>query len=118
MKVILKDLHSPDIFDLESYAPDSPDEFGFLLQAMFGPEDEEGEESFDMMICTPKWLENSMKGAVYSGRHHLIVRSLDITAIRQFLINYARECAAPSWEEAANKLARLGKWEFEDYQPN
>lgn len=115
MKVLLKDLHSPDVFDLENYAPDCQDNFGFLLQAMFGPEGEDGEESFDIIICTPKWLESSIVDPVYSGRHHLIVCSFNLEAIRKYLIDYANECEAPTWEEAASRLARIGKWEFEDY---
>ena len=115
VRPILKRLHSPDVLDLDTYSPQQVDDFGFLLQAMFGPVGEDGEESFDIVVCTPKWLEGTMNKAVFSGRHHLFVRSFDIESIRAFLIDYARECAGSSWNEVAEKLARIGKWEFEDY---
>lgn len=44
MNAKLKRLHSPDIYNLENYHPESPDSFCFLLQAMIGPADEDGEE--------------------------------------------------------------------------
>ena len=82
---------------------------------MFGPEGQEGEESFDMIVCTPKWFEMNMETAARSGRHHLFVRSFDLEGIRAFLEDYARECVGSTWDEVARKLGRLGKWEFEDY---
>jgi Immunity protein 8 len=115
IRPILKRLHSPDIFDLEAYSPDQADDFSFLLQAMFGPEGQDGEESFDMIVCTPKWLQRTMNEPVLSGRHHLIVRSFDIEGISRYLTNYAQECVGSDWREGAEKLARIGKWEFEDY---
>lgn len=116
MKAKLKRVHSPEIDDLQNYQPRNPESFGFLLQAMIGPEDTDGEESFDIEVCTPKWIEDTYNlSDVVIGRHHLIVREYDydriIGAIRHFLL----DCSGQSWNEVANKVARLGKWEFEDY---
>jgi hypothetical protein len=115
---VLKRLHSPDALDLESFSPADPTCFSFLLQAMFGPEDSEGEESFDIVVCTPRWLASEVerKGLV-DGRHHLVVSQFDLAQIRSFLAGYAKNCAGNTWQEAAIKLSRLGKWEFEDYRP-
>lgn len=60
MQAVLKGLHSIDIADLENYAPHEEDNFGFVLRAMIGPMNREGEESFDITVCTPKWLMESM----------------------------------------------------------
>jgi hypothetical protein len=43
VRATLKQLHSPDVFDLEAYSPDDKTCFGFLLQAIFGPENADGE---------------------------------------------------------------------------
>ena len=60
MNAELKRLHSPDIFNLESYRPEDPQKFGFLLQIMVGPEGVEGEESFDVEVSTPMRLEENV----------------------------------------------------------
>ena len=114
----LKYLHSPDILDLpDDYLPPDPACFGFLLQAMFGPADGPGEESFDMMVCTPSWFAQKLRtaGGILSGRHYLFVEKYDIPRITEFIIKCAERCSGKTWTEVAEKLGRLGKWEFEDY---
>jgi hypothetical protein len=118
VKPALKRLHSPDVFDLESFSPVDPACFSFLLQAMFGPEDGDGEESFDVLVCTPAWLSGEVEREGFvAGRHHLIVREFNLEQIRSFLVGYAGTCVGRTWREVAEKLSRLGKWEFEDYKP-
>jgi hypothetical protein len=115
---VLKRLHSPDVLHLESFRPADPTCFCLLLQAMFGPDGSDGEESFDVVVCTPRWLESEVeRSGMIDGRHHLVVSRFDLTEIRSFLISYARSCEGESWDAAALKLSRLGKWEFEDYRP-
>lgn len=116
MDAELKRLHSPDIYDLENYQPDDSEEFGFLLQAMVGPKGKDGEESFDINVCTPKWLkENNGRSSIIIGRHYLIVGEYNYKSISEFIQGYLRTCSGDSWSEVAEKVSRLGKWEFEDY---
>jgi hypothetical protein len=118
IRAVLRRLHSPDILDLETFHPEDEERFGFLLQAMFGPDGKEGEESFDMIVCTPKWLEQKLTDrVVVSGHDHLIVKGYDIAAIRSFLLRYAEKCSGETWQDVAKLLSRLGSWEFEDYVP-
>jgi hypothetical protein len=112
---VLKNIHSPDIGDLNNPHVDETGPFCILLQAMFGIESSEGEESFDILVCNPKWIDQHSKVGPFDGRHHLIVSKFDIKEIQAYLINIARHCSAQTWEEAAQKLGRTGKWEFEDY---
>ncbi|HID70146.1 MAG TPA: hypothetical protein EYP35_06735 [Desulfobacterales bacterium] len=116
MDAKLKRLHSPDIHDLMNYKPEDPEKFCFLLQAMVGPEGEDGEESFDIEICTPKWLEDSYdEDDIIIGRHYIIVQKFNYKKLVHTINRFLQNCSGVSWNEVANKVARLGKWEFEDY---
>jgi hypothetical protein len=118
IRPILKGLHSPDAPDLESFAPQDSQSWCILLQALFGPEHGDGEESFDVLVCTPQWLSQKIVGdSIINGRHHLIVSKFDLSRLRNFLQAYADTCTDKSWHDAALKLSRLGHWEFEDYRP-
>jgi hypothetical protein len=110
-------LHSPDIADLEAWAPPDPNSFGFLLQVIAGPDSGEGEESFDVELCTPAWLERRYgTEAVVLGAYHLIVFKYNYPKIRDFIETFVRNCSGASWREVAEKIGRLGRWEFEDYR--
>ena len=117
MRAALRRLHSPDVFDLVNYQPDPADDFGFLLQALVGPEGGVGEESFDFVVCTPKWLERRRKKSdVIFGRHHLIMFEYDYDRLLRTIEHLCDSAEGNSWDEIATKLARFGKWEFEDYK--
>ena len=112
----VKRLHSPDVYDLATYVPDDPENFGFLLQVMVGSAGADGEDSFDVIVCTPHWLSDRLLPTkIMLGRHHLLVKQYDYTRLLQFLISFASGCRGATWEEVALRLGRLGKWEFEDY---
>jgi hypothetical protein len=74
MRAQVKRFFSPDIDDLNNFHPEDPESFGFLLQVMVGPENQPGEESFDVLVCTPKWLlQERGVDAVIFGYDKLIV---------------------------------------------
>lgn len=117
-RAVLRRLHSPDAPDFAAFSPADPTCFCILIQAMFGPADGEGEESFDVLVCTPTWLNREIeKKGIVDGRHHLIVLNFDLEQIRSYLVEYAATCAGENWQDVAIKLSRIGKWEFEDYAP-
>jgi Immunity protein 8 len=118
MHAELKRLHSPDVRDLRKYQPKDAACFGILVQAMFGPSGTEGEESFDVVVCTPDWLKEELSREVLVvGRHHIVVARYDYEMIEAFLKTHAQSCQGATWRDVAERLARLGKWEFEDYRP-
>lgn len=117
MKAELKRIHSPDIFNLENFHPDEEDVFGILLQLMVSPENSDGEESFDVLLCTPQWLmQCAQKSDVIFGRHYLIVFEYNYQRIYNQLKDYVESIEGDTWEEIALRIGRIGKWEFEDYQ--
>jgi len=84
---------------------------------MVGSAGADGEDSFDVIVCTPRWLSDRLLPTkIMLGRHHLLVKQYDYTRLLQFLISFASGCRGATWEEVALRLGRLGKWEFEDYR--
>jgi len=117
MRAEIKAILTPDVEDLSTYQPDDPEIFGFLLQLLIGPKNAEGEESFQMMVCTPKWmLENFPKDRILLGSHHLIVFEYNYQALMKYLYRYVGTLDADTWQELAQKVTQLGAWEFENYQ--
>src|SRR4051812_21882126 len=115
MRAVLRRLHSPDVADLPAFAPESA-EFGFLLQLMIGPEDGDGEESFDLVVCTPGWLAQRLVDRPLLGRGYLFVQEYRFQALESYLRRLVEQVEGTSWGEVAGKLSRFALWEFEDYQ--
>lgn len=113
MKPCLRGIHSPDVADLQTFVP-SRSAFAILVQLMVGPCEGPGEESFDVLVCSPEWLRQ--QGTPVVGRHHLIVRTYGYTDLVAFVEHYLDDCEGADWRDVACKVGRLGRWEFEDYQ--
>ncbi|WP_409999137.1 immunity 8 family protein [Bradyrhizobium sp. SZCCHNPS1003] len=110
----LRRLTSTDV-DLVNFQPSG--DFGVYVLALVGPAGSVGEESFGLTICTTGWFEKCMNAPIVSGRHHLFVKRFDYDAIISYLEKYCTSCSGNSWREVADKVARIGYWEFEDYRP-
>lgn len=82
---------------------------------MIGPEGSEGEESFDLLVCTPKFLESEQKMPMF-GRHVLIVGHYDFSQISKVIEDYCNTLDESDWSGLASKLSRIAHWEFEDYR--
>jgi hypothetical protein len=118
MRATLKRLHSPDVWDLEHFQPPARNNFGFLLQLMVGPSDTAGEDSLDVVVCTPDWLKHRYQLTdIIDARHHLIVFEYDYPRLTSFLKEYCAKCSGDTWEDIALKLGRLARWEYEDFKP-
>jgi Immunity protein 8 len=87
------------------------------VQAMVGPLGLKGEESFDILVCTPDWFAANMKDEIVFGRHYLFVKNYNYQALDEFLQKYCASCEGVSWKDVAEKIGRIGMWEFEDYVP-
>ena len=117
MRAAVRGFHSPDA-DLDSFVPQDPEDIGLLVQMVVGPAGKPGEESFDVVVCTPRWLDRCVGAdGPLIGRHYLIVDRWDAARIRLYLTDAVESEEAPSWPELAARIGRIGKWEFEDYRP-
>ena len=116
MRAKIRHIFSPDIENLETWYPEDPDRFGFLLELIIGPADEEGEELFTFEVCTPQWLRErrETESAVF-GHHRILVFDYDYRRIRQMVEGLVERTRGESWTEVATKLNRYATWEFEDY---
>ena len=117
MKAELKSIYCIDIeVGLQEFKPKEIDNFGFWLTIIVGEMGVGGEESFDTLLCTPKWLmENHTEADVLIGIHHLVVFKYDYDRIYRYIKGFVENQEAKSWDELAQKISVIGKWEFEDY---
>ena len=118
MRAALKSLDlEPDPATLSG----DPSEFALLARMSIGSPDGPGMESFDITVCTPEWLAKQCVavGGVYNARHHLVVtlETFDKRSLHRWLEARVEAVQGETWSEVAERLGRLGYWEFEDYTP-
>src|SRR5258706_15775892 len=118
MKADLKSFYSIDIENpLKEFSPEIEDNFGFWARMIIGEKTKDGEESFDIMICTPKWLmANHNTSEILFGLHYLIVFEYNYQKIYDKLKRFIENIEGKTWNEIGLKIGMIGKWEFEDYQ--
>jgi hypothetical protein len=106
----------PDI-DIDDYVAPDPHKGAVWLRLMVAPLGEQGEESFDILVCTPLWLSDivAREGSRF-GLHHLIVDPLDLQVALGFVTRRIESLVGDTWQDLAAQLARLAYWEFEDYR--
>jgi hypothetical protein len=115
MKAELKTLHSPDVNDLRSFVPAAPERFSVFVQAMIGPAGDDSWESFDIVVCSPGSLAQEAESGPVLGLHRIVMAKFDYDALAGTISTFCEQCEGTTWPEVARRLARLGRWEFEDY---
>ncbi|MGI5490978.1 Imm8 family immunity protein [Microtetraspora malaysiensis] len=87
-----------------------------LLEVYVGPRDQPGEEQFQLTVCTPAALaEQLQRHPFLIGRHWLFVAELHPDKVIEWLSDRIAALEAPTWVELAEKIGRIGEWEFEDF---
>ena len=115
MKAVIRSQHSLDV-DLAGYESADPADDGLWVRMIIGPSDGPGEESFDVLVCTPAWLARVVhEHGPQIGRHHLVVERWVADDVKDFLRSQVERLDEPTWHELALKIGRIGIWEFEDY---
>jgi hypothetical protein len=76
----------------------------------------QGGETFQLMVCTPDGLTDLLPrdGAVI-GRHFLFVPVVITDQVEAVIRDRLRRLDGDSWTALAEKIGRIGYWEFEDY---
>ena len=115
MRASVRSFESVDI-DVDSYRSESPECDGQWVRMYVGPADGPGDESFDVLVCTPQWLQAQIESdGPQIGRHRLIVFPFELREAMAFLQRRVEQLEAPDWSQLGAKIGRLGYWEFEDY---
>jgi hypothetical protein len=87
-----------------------------LLVFAAGPLGSEGAETFQATVCTPGALADLVeRDGVLAGRHFNFVESLNTDRVEDFIRDRLRRLDGDTWQHLAEKIGRLGFWEFEDY---
>ncbi|WP_329135383.1 immunity 8 family protein [Streptomyces sp. NBC_01476] len=115
MRASVRHFISADV-DLDDFRPSDPEDFAFLIQALIGPSDGEGEESLQFVVCTPRNMERQVEreGGITWGRGLVIVNSPKMPKILDFLKRSIERPERNSWSELAAYLGKFGVIEFED----
>ncbi|MDQ0104497.1 hypothetical protein J2T10_004172 [Paenarthrobacter nicotinovorans] len=117
MKPVIKYFYSSDV-DVDSYESTDPANDGVFLRMIIGDDQGRGEESFDVIVCTVKWLESQVKieGPIFS-RAYLLMPEVDLPAAMTFLRRAISKIQGATWEAVANEIAKFSIWEFDNYVP-
>src|SRR5689334_5239070 len=100
MRAEVKNLFSLEVDDLEGFVPPDPAVFRISIRLIAGPEGQEGEESFDFEVCSPRWLDQELKGGnVLLARHKILMKAFDFLKVREFVERYVRGCEGSTWQE-------------------
>lgn len=114
MHAVVKSISSDDT-GIEDFRPNNLSCFSLNLRVLIGSSEAPGADEFDLFVCTPDWLSQNIWEPRW-GRHMLIVREYDRSAIEKCVYDYVAKCVGNEWHEIAEKIARNLSWEFEDYR--
>lgn len=111
----LKHIICPDIPELDKKGIDSEHEICVLVQALIGPQDHEGYESFEFVVCNGIWVTNRIEDDIVVGKNKIFLKHFILSDVEDVIRRIILSCAGPSWDDVAVKISRYGLWEFEDY---
>ena len=109
----LKHLLSPDLE--EPALPSDPAHCRVALQALIGPDDGPGEESFAFEVVTRSYVDAQSR--TQWGRGFLILDSFDWNVVHRYLDERLSKAGGDSWDDVATQLNTEMRWEFDNYRP-
>ncbi len=122
----LKSLYSPDALsapDLSMWQPTDPSNFAIYLQAFIGPGVDEASDSFDVLLCTPRWLGDNwdhpgvgkygLSAQVKSGRGLVLMQRWDYSELDDAIRRLCSTMIGKTWADVADRIGRHLPWEFD-----
>jgi hypothetical protein len=114
----VKSFFSPDAAGFPNWTPPDPTNFGIQLEVEIGPIGLTGGDIFTFSVCSALWLHDRLaERTTIWGLHLLVVHQYDATQIQDAISSLCRRIEGEDWPHLADRLARYGAWEFEDYTP-
>jgi hypothetical protein len=116
MRAELRGIWTSEWEQPRAFEPDDPSDFGLYVRAMVGEAGGIGEESFDILVCSPSWLESDQltKGFRW-GHGTLLMRRWDPDLLERAVCDLVAHAEGESWNVIGERLARFAQWEFSDY---
>jgi hypothetical protein len=92
----LKSIEIADVPNLDpaKFVPDDFEDFSCTFTLRIGTANEDGEDLFNLTVCSPKWLARAVQqdGFIW-GRHDLIVPEYNLMAITAILTKFVGSVA-------------------------
>jgi len=85
-----------------------------LIEAFIGPDEEAGEELFELVVVTPSRLQTE-QGARWC-RAMLLLPQFSWEEVRTRIEKLLRHCEGPDWATVAQRIDRYMSWEFGEPQ--
>lgn len=104
-----------EVMDAEQFRPNDPLNFEVKLEIFVGIEGyDEGSERFDIFVCTPSMLEESLNSEdCVMGHGNLIVSSYSYEKIVSYIKSYINKCKGRTIDDVMRRVGLLGDWESE-----
>lgn len=130
----MSDLTWPEVKNLFVAAPPlDPTHFGIHVQAFIGSTESESSDSFDVLVCSPRWLMETLANpkaddededplawgyrtfprVITMGAQFWVMDRWDEAEVRRLLEAILAEVGpGPDWGSVASRIARFIPWEY------
>lgn len=113
MRASLRRLHSPDVHNLRELS-DAHAGREVLVQALIGPAEGPGEESFSFLLSHDANLADKRW---HWNRGTLSLAQMKYEDLESAVVHECERAVGDTWHEIARLLGRNLHWEFEGYTP-
>ncbi len=117
MRPRIESIGTPDGEPLESIKVADVRSFNEVVRVLIGPSVGEGEEIFDIYICSPGWIECQCEEKGYwLARRTWVLSHWEVSLVRRAIQETVLRVTGNSWQAISQQLAAFMMWEFQDYK--
>lgn len=108
----------------EDHTPLDPGYFGYHAQVFIGSADDSWSNSFDVVVCTPRWLADNFQHGVLArsayessnllyGNSLVLMQTWDPVELRRSIESICSDTVGLEWGPVANSIGRWLPWEYQ-----